>query len=462
MCKATNTLNEANLLRDIASKEINAGCYDFRIDGVAILSLVRDTIRTQYIKSFGFPVLVQRTGVKSFKFVLSVIKSIIHLLRLFIYGDKSQIVFYSFPRIEKIKGLYIEKFTDPIIEEINLKDYIIFDYGRGGEHKTPRIHQDRLIYLDSLSLIATLESFFLWRFFYKRHYHEFEGFFSSILSVYSLNIDKKSIIKEFYGRYKYASYLSLILKKTQARVVIGPSRDFMRPISVAARWNGIKVYELQHGITYSDTILYTGYRDRFVVPDLFLAFGDNNPKDVYGIEEDKIVNIGYALWNYVAKLTNNDTDRSNNVLVISDPGITEQLLDVIVSFSRKNQSIDFYFRPHPMEIVPTKCLNIINSISNLHLQDRTINIFEVLNSYNYVVGVDSTALYDALSFKKRVGKIRTNDLNPSYLNEEDKRMFWEIKNTDDFWEFMNSEEVKEVKSIYSPFDSQKFLKLLKL
>ena len=46
-------------------------------------------------------------------------------------------------------------------------------------------------------------------------------------------------------------------------------------------------------------VLYSGYYNPDIDPDYFLTFGDACHKNVFGIPENKIINIGWAFKSYL-------------------------------------------------------------------------------------------------------------------------------------------------------------------
>ena len=70
-----------------------------------------------------------------------------------------------------------------------------------------------------------------------------------------------------------------IFKNTKPGVIIGVSRITFLPQALAAKSLGIKVVEMQHGITLQNT-QYSGEYNPKIDPDVFCAFGNSCPLDV--------------------------------------------------------------------------------------------------------------------------------------------------------------------------------------
>ena len=287
----------------------------------------------------------------------------------------------------------------------------------------------------------------------------FDQLYSSLNKAFGTSLIKQRIVNLFYSNYLYSIGLCRLFKCTSAKRILGPARSYMAAPFYAAHHLGIKVFELQHGVTYGESVTYSGYRDPSVMPDFFLAFGDNRPLDVYGIDENKIINIGWALQSYIARFPNKNGYSSNDVLVISDPEITDIIFELVVKLANNNPQNTFYIRPHPHEIITEQHLQIISSRDNIRIQDKTENISIVLNQFENIVGENSTVLYEALAVNKKVGRLFYSGLKPMYLEESDKDCFWEIHNQEEFELFLSEGiTMKKSKTIYSKFNVELFCK----
>lgn len=95
----------------------------------------------------------------------------------------------------------------------------------------------------------------------------------------------------------------------------------------------LPVYEFQHGITNGETCLYSGYYNPDIDPDYFLTFGDACHKNVFGIPENKIINIGWAFKSYLKQQHLNTEFFPDTFLVISEPEISQKVIDIVIYFA---------------------------------------------------------------------------------------------------------------------------------
>lgn len=457
-------MDRQQIIIDISAKEMTSGCYDVQIEGVRIYSLIRRVVRAKFLEQEGMKVMAVTKQVDKLEIAKSFFQSIWHLSRLYCSNRHYSTVLFAFPRVDKVNGLYLDKFTDPLIEEgVFGNDYIILDHGRGGVHPQPRLHKKNIIYVDSLHALAALWARWKRKSFLKKHLGEWAKLQESIIEAFGEITRIEELVNQFLPLFYYSVLLRNVMAHIGAKRVIGPARQFLNAPFIAAHQLGLTKFELQHGITYGETLLYSGYRDEMLRPDYFLAFGDNKPLNVYGIDEDRIITIGWALQNYIEKIPQQEHYKQKDVLVISEPTITDALIEVVLPLAKATPDSTFYLRPHPHEIISEEHRARMSSVPNLVLQDKSMNITIVLQGFTHVLGENSTVLYEALAVHKKVGRLFGAGLNPRYLEDSDRDAFWEIHSVGDFKTFLNGNVAEKTnKCIYSPFDKEKFLEVIGL
>lgn len=455
-------MTENDLMSYLVPLEEQSGCYDYKIHGLCVYSLTRDNLRYRYFRHKGIAFNTRPDKTKYWDTVKTFFISLFHILKIVILRPNVDYIFHAFARLEAINGEYIDKFSDPIIDSIGLNSYAIFQYGRGGVHLTPRRHSKNVYYTDFLKIWLSVVKplTYLWYSLFYRN--ALRGLFDSLHKVYvDMPIDKKEIVFDFHSNYAYYRLYKLLLKIMKPKAIMGTCRDQLYALFIAANKLGIKHCEFQHGITIGETGLYSGYRYNPLLPDVFLAFGENNPKTVYGVDESRIRNIGWALYDYLKDVVYDEKITEKDVLVVSDPEITGKLLEVVLALAQEAPDLVFHFRPHPLEKLTNDQLKMIQSTDNVKLQNKNVNITLVLSKFNLVIGENSTVLYEALSMNKKVGRLCMNGLTPQWLNDEDSSYFWQINDEKDFVEFVKADSSeRKSKSIYSPFNKKIFLSVV--
>lgn len=446
------------LIKNICIKELQSGCFRHTIKGIAIYNYVQKFLRKQKCREYGFMAKSKSMHVDNIKMIATIARSTYQLFFLLLIKKNVRNFIYSFPRVDKVNGIYLDKFTDPVIDYSNIKGqgFVIFEKGKFFTHSTPRYHSEKVIYCDAIDYFSKFFAKLALRWFMHKYNPEFQKLWLSIDTTfpnitYSKIVTAQTIIQSYFSTniYKY------IFKRLSVVNFFAPGRGAFSILIPAAKQSGVKVFEIQHGITYGESVTYSGYRDPLFTPDYFLSFGDNKPLDVYGISPDKIINIGYAFIDYLNKsssLSVEDNISYYDVLVVSEPHITTAILTVVLQLADNNPSVMFHFRPHPEEYLTDEQKRQIDVVRNIVIDDNRQNIMVVLNKFLHVIGENSTVLYEAASMGKKVGRLNMEGLSPEFLSKEDENSFYIISNNGDFVNYLNiSNNTKLSKKIYSPF-----------
>ncbi len=441
-------------------------CFDVEFDGIPLYSCIRKDLIVKYSRKEGPGISWPKTDVKYKQAIKNILKSFLQLFFVSCGFRRAKTLFVALPRLDNVNGEWLDKFTDPIIDKGLTEDdsYLILDQGRAGLHPKPRRHVGKCIMSDSIIGGGRLYSkLFSWV-FYLKNKKEIDALYCAIERAYYHGIisRKELLFNLCYFDYKIKRYVK-IYKRLKVQRIIGPARSFLLAHIIASKKVNVPFFECQHGVTYGESITYGGRQPLSCIPDFFLAFGDNEPSNVYGIAEDKIVNIGFAYIDYLKSCKDYTERKKTDVLVLSDPGITGKMLDAISLFAEEYPDVHFYFRPHPHEFLDPNELNVFDQFENIHLMDNKVSLLLVVQEFLHVVGESSTALYESLAMGRKVGKIRMFGMNPQYLKSDDRDYFWEIQNIQDFNMFISSDiRDKKTRSIYSCFNKALFRKTVGL
>lgn len=450
-----------SLLKEFVQKENVSGCYDCRVAGENVYNIIRTDVRRLYTKSNGQEVMPLYSPLNKRSAVISFFISFWHLVKLGVKCKQVDNIIFSFGRIEKIGDYYVDKFTDPVIEFSRLKqDCLIFERSRAGVHRTPRIHREIVVFTDVFDILSRIYSILYSPFFWRKHKQELNALFEIVNKMTPFSDrDRESAVRKITEYRALSCFYGYVYRR------LSPKRVLMvhRLLSQLCRAKKMEIttVEFQHGITYGETHVYSGRRDLMFIPDYFFAFGNTPPRDVYGIGEKQIINIGWAFPLLISELNVLSEFSEKDILVISDPEITDKIVDVVGELAKANPSYRFHIRPHPMEVIGEKHRIVINGMKNVVIQDNKINSNLVLNSFTHIIGENSTVLYEALSAGKKVGKLCYPLFEPIYLDPADREAVWEIASQEDFEKYVSeSVTTRRSLSIYSKFDSEKIFDAL--
>lgn len=455
-----------DIIKEVSDREIREKCYDIKIDGIAIYNYVRRALYGRYIGQFGTPIKYRTPKVSKFTKLLSAICSLFQILSLFIKRKKFKYFIYPFYRMDRISDKYLDKFTDPIIDYTSIGDnYIIFESGNNGLHLKPRIHKEHVVYADYVKVISNQITFLRHKAFLKKYSKEFDALYKIIESTFpGIDYDKEFIVNRVYNRFVENKIYRYIFKKLGTKVFIAPSRNDFQHIIPAAKQSGMRVFELQHGFVKNYSVTYSGYKDPLFTPDYFLAYGDLSVNNNYGIDIERIKVIGWAFERYLSQYnTKIEKIEKSDVLMIADPLETEKLIETCLLLAQKYPTINFYYRPHPGEVLDDRFKQKLTNEKNIHLDDNSQNILVTLKNFNHVIGVNSTVLNEALTYGKKVGILYLEGLHPINIDGSEDDYFWKINTIEAFNVFINASPTeKKQRMIYSEFNVKLFENLINI
>lgn len=317
-------------------------------------------------------------------------------------------------------------------------------------------------------------------------YTDFIKFFSIIASIVVLPIlicrnnytycKLITIVKKYVTKNKSALlYLLLkssstyvqyrmykkIFKNIMPQAIVGVSRVTFIPQALAAKQLGIKVIELQHGITQGATMLYSGPYNTNIDPDLFCTFGTSCPLTVFGIDSSKIVEIGWAFKDYIKNKYSSISKIQNSVLVISEPEVSENILRVTLLLAQKYPQINFHLRRHPQEIYNHTQIVSISQYKNVcDVTSKQCSQVAIM-AYDFIIGENSSVLFEALSIGKKVARIDCEGLSVTGYDSTKEDGFFYIHSLDDFPNFLlYSPHIKSNLNIYSDFKASLLVSLM--
>lgn len=453
------------VIHDTVQKEQESGLYNIRYDGIGLYHFIKRGLRTWILHCNGYDISYNIPTLSDSKYNKVVWKSFWQLIGLLMKGKKYANFIYAF-RTDKIKGVYMDKFTDPLIDFSDVgKSYIVFEGGRNGIHHSPRAHSDKVIYADAIDWFADI----LANRELKHKNSEYHRKWDELKSIIEKTFPETDLSKTKYKYYIIKGLYTVkiyryIFRRLQVKNFIAPARASFLYLIPAAKLEGIKVFELQHGANYGLNRMYAGRMeyDPLFMPDRFMTYADFSDKsyNAFGLFREDYIEIGWAFVNYLKTIKQEKISDGfdQRVLFISDlvfPKTREQFLKHFMFLAKKNPTVLFYYRPHPEETIDESLKEELFSNKNIVIDDISENIFTEIMKFDNVIGINSTGLYDALNLGKKVGRFSINGVcEPRFSSEGDEQFFYMISNNESFVTFMNAPmDLKPKKIVYNPFNA---------
>lgn len=461
--------NVSDLLRLVSDKEKSSGLYEVKVKNISFWRLVRIPILRSYLlKEYGIGKgdsrnkrnkLTKTSIIKLLKTSYDSFRVIVRTV-FFEKRDVDSLIL-AFPRLQEFDGYYIDRFTDPLIELTNIsKSYIIFQRHHAGQHFGRRYNSENTIKTDSIILLASVLGVVILPLIFVLH-------LLPVFKLYSIankefGLPKRAFIRFFLTLSVFIvtkNVYKLLLKRLNIKQVFLVNREIYHPEILACKELNIRTYEIQHGVTHSWTLLYSGLYDEELDVDGFLSFGSYWKGKQFGIPVDKIINIGWAYKQFIDdKLI--ISEKLEAILVISHS--LEDMIDVIESLSFRFFDQKFHIRPHPHESVSIDILRRLKQIDNVELLSNKTESIAVLNSYASVLGVSSTVLFEALALNLKVGVLNMGECMTNIPLDKLSGVFSILNTLNDFEDFISSTRTNrlDTSEYYGIFDSHQVNKLL--
>lgn len=236
------------------------------------------------------------------------------------------------------------------------------------------------------------------------------GIEKKINNTFNINININNlIIKEilkFKINYKY--YLKYFSKKQVKKIYLICSYGKEGIISAAQDLN-IEVIEIQHGVFNKYHLGYNFKGEEVAYfPDKLLIFGNYWKKlEIFPLNT-KIEIYGFPYLEAQLNKYKQIKRKQNQIIFISQGSIGNILSKKAVSFALENPNIKVVYRLHPGEFLrwekEYKELYENRKLKNLEISDNNKkNLYEYLYESNYLIGVSSTVIYEALAVGIKIG-----------------------------------------------------------
>lgn len=451
-------------INKICQLEIDLDIYEERICKIPIWLCVYRKFRDRYIESGSGVLPMSNHGqLNLLRCIKTTFKSACQFFTLILKGKKIDNAIYGFPRLERIEGVYVDKFCDELIRQTPLADsYLYFERSRSFNHLFPR-GIDNIIWTEFIDNLCIILGYIGIPITYLFNNNTFNTLFNKASSIITLSSkDKKFIVRKVGSDLIKFHITYFLLRRLKVKRIFAPVLRNMPYLVATAKKLNIPCFEIQHGITEGPTPLYSGTYIQEFSPTAFLAFGSTSMIPVFNVPIEKMVNIGFAYKQYLYTLSPKEI-LNDHYLVVSDPEITQSIIDVVCNIKKDNPKCEFTIRFHPLEKPSDSQIEYLKE-HGVYIDDGKENSTLAVMKYQGVVGEKSTVLYEALNFGKKVAKINFNKLNINMdVSEETKKGFYVLNGIEDFKFFKKADFPRQAGlEFYSDFKKDAFAKILLL
>lgn len=406
-------------ISDISSKiwelEVKHDLFSLSIQGVKFWKLIRMPVFLRICEAFG----LYETGMITPK--VSRIGRITRILRTLynstLHGvntrfKRTDILVVEHPRKIKVNGCYVNTHTESLVTELRTKqkNFEVVDMPQDdGRHLNPP--DSSRSYFEHRSLGGTIRSQFSR---HKSWTDEEAELVTDLIKLFSdkfdHNVISEHLILASINKFLQEKpvFISLLKRRKVKQVFLTCSYGFEYLIA-ACQETQVECVELQHGTMSRYHLGYSYPHEQFVpyFPDRLLLFGkfwaDSTPLPL------KALNIGYSGYGYLSALNKESYKRNPEspvVLFISQWTIGRQLSRIAVEFAANHPEYVIKYKLHPGEFEKwqTEYSELYDAAQKNQLEviAGEVALHDVFKSSDNVVGVYSTAIYEALVFDCRI------------------------------------------------------------
>ncbi|CAA0150970.1 conserved membrane protein. Putative O-antigen biosynthesis protein [Tenacibaculum maritimum] len=466
MIKNVYMRSENEILKEIKIKEKSLNLYSFKILGVAVWRLVRFPVRVNKInKETGFTNRTTKVRISFREVLFNYVTSFFQFIGIILRRKKYKYLVLAFPRLSQQDEGYFDKFTDPLIAQSNLKsNTLVLQRNLSGKQFSPRYNEDADYKIsDFIDYTSKLIGILIAPVIYIIYGKKIHKLVKNASTYFSLSNTFSLLISYKIGQFMiHCFFTKLILSSIRVKQILVVNRSIFMPFIRAAKVKNIEVLELQHGITHSETVLYTGDYQPEIDPDIFLNFGEKWIGKQFAVPIKKQINIGWAYNTWLLTKTNIKLI-PKSVLVVSSPAITDKILKTTLELAEQYSTYSFSIRLHPQEALSSAQQKQLHNRKNIVLDNKNIDSLISVLKHEVIIGENSSVVYEALSLGKKVGKIMFNGLDSKKKLDSKLEGLKYLYGIKDFSFFVSNASKKNISSsgIYDTFDKKKFNKLLK-
>lgn len=430
------------------SFENDYNLFELQIKSVYFWQIIRKSVYRKYILE---DELHPISSTK--KRYLSDLKHIIYQFPHFVFKNpvfikkEADVLILNHQRRVKYDNLYYCLYTDSIVEKLK-RSNVILEKKYLNHHYKP-VPNNNLYYLDYITFMTAVKRRILDVFKLNKVDTDIvNNLRNQINKVFNVKIDKNNFIKLIKTSVNAfiidEKYYSKLIKKIRPKIILEVVHyeETRFVINHLAKKKNIPTVELQHGTMGPYHIAYN-FKKRFelsMFPDYIFTFGEYWKNATrFPINPNNIIEVG---WPYLEKrvsknLGNVANKDKKNILFISQDGQTSKSLFELakaLSNTLEKTSYEIIYKLHPKEYPDfKKTYSGFKSKNLTFISNNDNDIHYFLNNCDYLIGVASTVLFEAIAYGIKpmvlnvsdfeyMENLLENDLASLVKNEEDVLM----------------------------------------
>jgi hypothetical protein len=392
------------------------------------------------------------------RMLIGAIVSLWHLFRL----RRRPYLFVGFPRRRKERGVWVDTFSDPLIEVLGEDDCVCLEKPFTGRHFRPA-RTRRLVYCDGIVLLAAVCATLLsWpaALLARRRLSAISGPVSLRIGIGEGRLRRLIARRVIHFRVEEAG-MRLVVAIVRPRALLLTNRWTNAPAIRAAKRRGVRVFELQHGAVPVNAFGYATPFDPDLDPDWMLTFGTYWNRFDWGLPPGRAVAIGHC---DTSRRAGGGESRGECVMLVSRPRRHAEVSAWFDAIVRRHPGRRYVLRLHPQDVHDWHSRYPVGALANVETSsEEQENLYDAFASCNVVLGTDSTLLYEAASFGLKVGILNFDGLSASAALEYAGRCnFREIRDLADLDRLLAADTARDTgeNPFFVQFDAGRFRELV--
>lgn len=398
------------LCEKIWELEKELGLLDFQVQGIKVWQALRMELYYDIAQSLRVLELPHtKEGAKKYKFK-ALASFLYSSLRYnpFLNIKKKEILIFDHPRKVLVDGQYIDIYTHSLIKELkgSEKSFEVYE----------RCYLDRHLskgdkcrkHLDFIRLCSKIYFIFANVTFSQQEVDQIRNLETKIREQFGVNLDLMDRFRNYVKRFRvrYTLFKKLFEWKCPSSIYVLVGYG-LAPIIKAAKDRGVEVFELQHGV-FSDYHLGYSFPDAApgsmeYFPDRFLVW-DDFWKNMCSLplSHDKIEIKRFSHFEEKRREFSGIKKNHHQIVVVSQGVVGERVSEIILNNIDDLKDFKIIYKLHPGEYDRWReypSLVRLEAFENVSIVDNNEKpLYEFLAESKYVIGVFSTALFEALGF----------------------------------------------------------------
>lgn len=276
----------------------------------------------------------------------------------------------------------------------------------------------------------------------------------SLIKYLGEDLLPKGLIDNAYrGFLAKRAYFDFLFTVKRFKTVFFVQNGNLKGMVAAAKKHHIKTIEIQHGsfevshpaYSYPSGISYSD--SQILMPDYMATFGPYWGHN-FNLPVNEILPIGNDFYYQTPKRAVPE----NHIVIVSSSVHSTFLIPFTSQLATRYNNINIYYKLHSGEDVDN---DVFKEYTNVNIITEQYNATELIYKADLVIAVNSTVLYEALNFNRKIAILKV-------LDYEGQRSLFNLPNVflidtiDDIKEALDSQVIDGSLDFFTPFNEELF------